>query len=279
MSALWTGGQVIPDTELRISALDRTFEHGLGLFETFRTWRGHPTLLDRHLDRLQRSARSLGLPLADVVLPTAHDVEALRRDVPHVGDHRLRIVLTGGRDSSQGATLWMRAQPLPPPLPTAPAIVCDGIPLWEGNPLLHHKTLNYWSRQLAHKQTVAQGADEVLTYTAEDDDVFLWEGSRTNLFVVRDDLLVTPPLDAPILPGIMRAVVLDGAKKLGINTMEGPIPRGSIERVSEAFLTNSARGIWPISELLGHSLPAPGPLTSALWRAILPWLESGGDAS
>ena len=42
---IWVKGRLVPDEELRISVLDRTFEHGLGLFETFRTWNGHPTLL------------------------------------------------------------------------------------------------------------------------------------------------------------------------------------------------------------------------------------------
>ena len=60
---IWVHGEIVPDDALGISVLDRTFEHGLGLFETFRTWNGHATLLDRHLDRLTRSAHELGLPL------------------------------------------------------------------------------------------------------------------------------------------------------------------------------------------------------------------------
>ena len=68
---LWVRGEVVSDDALTVSVRDRTFEHGLGLFESFRTWNGHPTLLDRHLERLQNSARELGLPLEPGQLPDA----------------------------------------------------------------------------------------------------------------------------------------------------------------------------------------------------------------
>ena len=68
---IWVRGRIVPDDALAISVLDRTFEHGLGLFETLRTWSGQPTLLPRHLDRLTRSAAELGLPHDREALPDA----------------------------------------------------------------------------------------------------------------------------------------------------------------------------------------------------------------
>ena len=59
---IWVDGKIVDDNELKISASDRAFEHGLGLFETLRTWHGGAPLLERHLDRMERSARALGLP-------------------------------------------------------------------------------------------------------------------------------------------------------------------------------------------------------------------------
>ena len=58
---IWFRGEIVPDEAVKIGALDRTSEQGLGLFETFRTWNGHPTLLGRHLARMRSSARELGL--------------------------------------------------------------------------------------------------------------------------------------------------------------------------------------------------------------------------
>src|SRR5260370_27177757 len=112
---IWVDGRIVPDDALAISVLDRTFEHGLGLFETLRTWNGRAPLLDRHLARLERSARELGLPINLVMLPDESAVSALVEAQGLGGDVMLRITLTGGRDESTGARLWMRAAPLPPP--------------------------------------------------------------------------------------------------------------------------------------------------------------------
>jgi branched-subunit amino acid aminotransferase/4-amino-4-deoxychorismate lyase len=104
---IWVGGRIVPDDALRISALDRTFEHGLGLFETLRTWDGHATLLGRHLDRMADSARQLRLPLDPAALPDADAVAALLRADGAAGDATLRITLTGGLSEAGGSVLWM----------------------------------------------------------------------------------------------------------------------------------------------------------------------------
>jgi branched-subunit amino acid aminotransferase/4-amino-4-deoxychorismate lyase len=273
---IWTDGQIVPDAALCLSALDRAFEHGLGLFETFRTWNGRASLLDRHLARLRRSAAELGLPLAGVRLPDAADVAALLRADGRQGDASLRITLSGGLDPHGGATLWMRSRDLAAGPPAA--TIREGLPVLADDPLARHKSLNYWARRLAYEQAVRSGADEMLLHTGTGDARHYWEGSRTNLFAVRDGALRTAPLDGPVLPGVMRAVVLEWAGRLDIPAYEDALPHTDLALASEAFLTNSGRGVWPIAHLLGRDLPAPGPLTTHLWGAILPWLEAGGDA-
>src|SRR6185312_1962575 len=74
---IWVDGKILPDDGLSISVLDRTFEHGLGLFETLRTWGGRPTLLEKHKARMLRSAGELKLPIDPASLPDAEDVRAL----------------------------------------------------------------------------------------------------------------------------------------------------------------------------------------------------------
>src|SRR5271166_3903504 len=97
---IWAWGELVADDALMVSALDRTFEHGLGLFETFRTWNGHPTLLDRHLERMERSAGELGLALDPKQLPDARAVEELiaasTSSLAAGDDARLRLTLSGG---------------------------------------------------------------------------------------------------------------------------------------------------------------------------------------
>src|SRR5271167_3267584 len=119
---IWVRGGFLPDLALRVSALDRVFEHGLGLFETFRTWNGHPTLLDRHLERIERSAGELGLALDPRQLPDAQAVrELIAAHESSLGmgqDGRLRLTLSGGLSTTppSGSVLWMTVAPLPPPL-------------------------------------------------------------------------------------------------------------------------------------------------------------------
>src|SRR3982751_3077083 len=112
---IWVGGRIVPDEELKISVLDRTFEHGLGLFETLRTWNGRAPLLPRHLERITLSAQKLRLPLDPTALPDADAVAALLRADGVAGDAMLRITLSGGLSEAGGPAVWMRSGPLPPP--------------------------------------------------------------------------------------------------------------------------------------------------------------------
>jgi branched-subunit amino acid aminotransferase/4-amino-4-deoxychorismate lyase len=280
---IWHRGEIMADDALRISVLDRTFEHGLGLFETFRTWNGHPTLLDRHLDRVERSAHALGLPLDRADLPDASAVfdlvEANRARLAAGQDVRLRITMSGGRPEAPAslAVLWMTAGPLPPPTREPGLIIADQRAVTADDPLANYKTLNYWSKQITQSRAARSLADDVLFVTP---DGYICETSRTNIFLVEDGRLRTPGVgaDGPLLPGIMRGLVLEQAERSGVEFSLDPLPIESIAGAGEAFLTNSLRGMLPVARLLDRALPAPGPVTRRLWDEILPWLESGGKA-
>ncbi|QEH32630.1 Branched-chain-amino-acid aminotransferase [Aquisphaera giovannonii] len=271
---IWHSGEILPDDALRVSILDRTFEHGLGLFETFRTWDGRPTLLPRHMKRLACSARTLGLPLDPADLPDAGAVRALidsDRSIPAGADAVLRVTLSGGLSPDGGGTLWMRAMPLPPPAPDS-GCVLGPTHAARTDPLVEHKTLNYWPNRLAYDRARSQGCDESVAISP---DGFVWEGSRTNLFVVADDQLLTPPCAGKALPGIMRVLVLERAGALGLDVREAPL--GLFDptfRPEEIFLTNSVRAILPVAAWGDARYPAPGPTTERLRRDVLHWLES-----
>jgi branched-chain amino acid aminotransferase len=272
---IWVDGRIVPDDELKISVLDRTFEHGLGLFETLRTWNGRALLLPRHLERMTISAYKLKLPLDPDALPDADAVAALMRADGVTGDVVLRITLTGGLSEAGGSVVWMRAGPLPPPTrPGGASLLLGDVPLVCDHPLSRHKTLNYWSKRQAFEWIRASGADEALLATA---DGRIWEGTRTNLFLVRNGSLVTPGREGPFLPGIMRALVLELAEGLGLAAVERPVLIDELNRAEEVFLTNAVRGIIPVGRVMDRSLEAPGPMTERLWREIAAWLERGGE--
>lgn len=268
MSLIWVDGRIVPDDALRVSVLDRTFEHGLGLFETLRTWNGRALLLHRHLARLKTSAEELGLPLEPSHLPNGAAVADLLRAEGLPGDAMLRITLTGGHSGSDRSTLWMRAASLPPPTREGGAVISN-VPteVARTEPLARYKTLNYWSHRRAFDWARAQGFDEILTATTG--GICYWQGTRTNLFLVKNGALITPSLEGPVLPGIMRAIVLEHARALSWRIHEwNGVSRALLSTADEIFLTNSVRGIIPVGRAVGDGWPGPGPWT---WSAPGDW--------
>ena len=214
---IWVRGRIVADDALAISALDRTFQHGLGLFETLRTWKGQPTLLTRHLDRLTRSAAELGLPLNRQDLPDQAAVRDLLAADGRESDAMLRITVSGGISESAGCTLWMRSFALP-------RAAEDGVILGPAGParvdvLAGYKTLNYWPNRILYENAHCGGFDECLTLSP---DGHLWEGSRSNLFMVVEDQILTPPCTGKILPGIMRGLILERGVRLGLDVANRP---------------------------------------------------------
>jgi branched-subunit amino acid aminotransferase/4-amino-4-deoxychorismate lyase len=245
---IWHRGRVCESTELQVSLEDPVFEHGLGLFETLRTWRYDAPLLPRHLSRLTRSSELLRLqPLSPRDLPTAEDVAELVHATGGT-DSLVRITRTAG-SANLAPVLWMRCTALPPSGPVSGLTLIDSP--WRidhSDPLARHKSLNYWLRRLAFEYVRSVGGDEALLL---DQLGRPWEGSRTNLFIVRDGILTTPTLEGPIVPGIMRSTVLEAATDLNIRWNERVLEPIDLRQADEIFVTNSVRLILPVARVNG----------------------------
>jgi branched-subunit amino acid aminotransferase/4-amino-4-deoxychorismate lyase len=286
---IWTRGRILADEDLAISTQDRTFEHGLGLFETFRLWNGRATLLSRHLQRLVESAALLNIPLDPESLPAESDVIALGKASGLVGDFAVRLTLSGGMEGQAGsAVAWMRARPLPPPA-VGGLRVGWGWPVVPGDRGVGYKSLNYLDRAWALSAAVEHGLDEMLRIEPSGRAV---EGSRTNLFVVREGRVETTEAlvgGGHALPGVMRALVLEQASKRGLQTVADR-PGFTLEELAEAddvFLTNAVRGVLPVARVVGvgepgKALKSPEVALRAsgqagrLWADLKAWLERGG---
>lgn len=273
---IWTRGRIVANDALKISVLDRAFEHGLGLFETLRTWRGRPALLPRHLDRLKRSADELRIPLDPGDLPTADDVRALLAADGRDGDAMLRITLSGGASEIEGSTVWMTSKPLPPQPPDSGYRLGPTAPA-RPDRLAGYKSLNYWPHRLSYEKARAEGFDECLMVGPGDE---VLEGSRTNVFFVVGGKLITPPADGRIVPGVMRGLAIERARALGIVVDEARLNHAEAwNQADEIFLTNAVRGIIPVGWWSGTAFPAPGGITATLRDNLNGWLESGGETS
>ncbi len=265
---IWLDGALRDESEARVSVFDHGITVGDGIFETLKAVDGVPFALTRHLDRLATSARGLGLaePDADEV---RRAVAAVLADNP-MPLGRLRITYTGGlaplgSDRGQSApTLVVALSPTAPSPDTTAAITVP----WtrnERSTLAGLKSTSYAENVVALSAARQQGASEALFANTVGQ---LCEGTGSNVFLVIDGELHTPPLTSGCLPGITRALVVEwvGAK-------ETDLPLSALDDAEEIFLTSTLRDVQAVHRIgpegAGRTLtPAPGEVTRVAMRTF-----------
>jgi branched-chain amino acid aminotransferase len=257
----WLNGALVEPAQALVSAYDHGLVVGDGVFETCKVVDGVPFALTRHLARLQRSARGLGLPEVDLDAVRAAAVAVCAEpDLPAAA--RLRITVTAGPaplGSGRGdgpSTLFVAAAPLTPWSPTC-AVATVPWPRNERGALVGVKTTSYAENVVALDYARSrEAAEAVFANTAGN----LCEGTGSNVFVVLDERLVTPPLSAGCLAGVTRDLVLewvDGAVEEDV-----PMSVLSDAAAGEVFLTSTTRDVQPVHAFDGRKVAAaPGPVT------------------
>ncbi|MEW6188568.1 MAG: aminotransferase class IV, partial [Actinomycetota bacterium] len=134
------------------------------------------------------------------------------------------------------------------------------------SPLARVKSMNFLNNILALMEAKAAGVDQAILLNTKG---FVAEGAVSNIFIFRDNTLITPPMDAGILPGITRRLVLELAKGLQIPVHEGKFPPDALMGAQECFLTNSLMEILPIVQVADQPIGTgrPGPVTQLLRQA------------
>ena len=265
MTKIHLNGRLVDACEARIDPADRGLLLADGLFETLRAYDGRLFCLDAHLARLAAGAALLGLPA-----PPLPEIAAAVRDTlaaNGLADASIRITLTRGAGprgllppTGVTPTLMVAAYPLPSSLPTAMSACLASIRRNEQSPLSRIKSLAYLENILALGEAAAAGYDEaILLNTAGR----IAAGSRSNLFLVLDGVVTTPPPSEGLLPGIARHSVLALAAEHDIPARVMPVTPADMTRASEAFLTNSLLEVVPLTLLQDRLLPE-GPVTARL---------------
>jgi branched-chain amino acid aminotransferase len=276
----------ISDENARISVFDRGFLYGDSVYEVTRTIGGRPVDLPRHLERFERSATAILLPL-----PTADEItDAVTATLAAAGnpDSYIRIVATRGGGKigldpalSDGTTLMVIVKPLE--LPPAEVYERGGsIALVSVrrnerravDPAV--KSGNYLNNILAIAEARRRlpTVDEAIMCNVSGQ---VTEGSTSNVFVVKGGAIKTPFLEDGILDGITRRRVRELAP-----VIETHLYPGDLRDADEIFLTSSIRGVLPVSSLDGASVGsgAPGPVTRDLmekYDAFLDRVRMGRD--
>lgn len=225
-----------------------------GVFETMRVVGGGVPLLERHLERLAASA----VEVLGRSLPVDLPVRLAAVTADREGVQRLRVAVSPG-----GATLRVALEIEPLGAEPAGPVGLEPVVLPGG--LGRHKWCD--RRLLAGLRPPEMAAGDQLLLV--DDDGSILEAERASLFCVVDGLLRTPGLEAPILPGVARALVLAAAAERGLAVKEGPVGLDELSAASEAFVTNALRGLQSVGRV-GTSVLAtcPGPVASLLAPAV-----------
>ncbi len=271
---VWVDGQLLPASERHLSAFDRGFQLGDGIFETLRASGGRPTELPQHLARLHRSAEGLdiGLP-PDLDERVADGIEVvLGANGLHGtdGDASIRITVSRGAYRSRGvlppdeivpATVVIQAWPVAPVpdthLERGLHLVASAVRRDPQNPLATLKTTSRAEYVYARLEARRAGADDALFLTVDD---HLSEGTSANIFLVRSAggkkalELATPSLDCAILPGTTRSWLLDWGARVGLRPFEGALTRADLAGAQEAFLSSSVAGILPVTSFDGKPI-------------------------
>jgi branched-chain amino acid aminotransferase len=255
---VWVNGRLVPDEDAGISVFDHALIVGDGVFETIKVDNGVPFALSRHLARLERSASGLRLPLPDTGQIRAGALDLLEAAGRPQGA-RMRVTVTGGvspLSSERGSsppTVIIALGPL-----TEWDATCDVVTVpWSRNEhgaVAGLKTTSYAENVVALGYAHDRGASEAIFPNTAGN---LCEGTGTNVFVVLESRLITPPLSAGCLAGITRELVVEWA-----GAAEEDVPLAALAGAQEAFLTGSTRDVQPIRSVDGVPLPAaPGPVT------------------
>jgi 4-amino-4-deoxychorismate lyase len=259
-----------------VPATDRGLNYGDGLFETMRLHGGQVPLLARHLARLRAGCDRLQLAYpGDVAI--GDDLARLAAAAP--GEGLLRLVLTrgdGGRGYAPPADAQPRRiaarYPLPAAGSTTLAVGICKTRLGQSAALGGLKHLGRLEQVLAAAEVIAAGWDEGLML---DSDEHIVEGTRHNLFYVRDERLCTPPLDDCGVAGVMRGLILEVLAAQGRPGTEAPLRYHDRHEISEMFMCNAVAGVRSVSRLDGRELGAArfaAALRAPLAAAGVAWL-------
>jgi len=266
---IYLNGQFLPLDEARVPVLDRGFMFGDGVYEVIPVYGRRIFRLPQHIARLQASMDGIGLRNPHTPAQWSEligQVVALQSEA----DQSVYLQVTRGvakRDhafpSDAVPTVLIMSGPLKTPSPELRERGVSAVSLADNRWLrCDIKSIALLGNVLLRQAAVAAGAAECVLFR----DGFLTEGAASNIFVVRQGVLLTPPKTNLILPGITYDVVLDLARSGALAYEVRPVSEAEVRGADELMLTSSTREILPITSLDGIKVGSgiPGPVTRRL---------------
>jgi D-alanine transaminase len=267
----YLNGEFLPIDAARVSPLDRGFLFGDGAYELIPVYSRRPFRRDEHLRRLQQTLDGIRLANPLTVSEWTAVVDRLIADAAF-DDQSIYLQVTRGADTKRDHAFPAGVAPtvfaFSAPLVTTPQAVRErGIACITvvDSRWLHCdlKVLALLPNVLLRQQAVDEGCVEAILLR----DGFLTEGAASNIFVCKDGVLLAPPKDHRMLPGITYDVVLELAARHGMPHAVREVSADELRHADEVWMTSSTKEILPVTVLDGKAVGAgvPGPMAKAMY--------------
>lgn len=286
MPVFWLNGHVVDADNAKLSVYDHGLLYGDGVFEGLRFYHNKVFRLEEHLHRLFDSAAAICLTIPftkeELTKAVENSIEVYADDTGYIrlvitrGEGKLgvnpelckkpntfmivdKLDMLSDRIKQKGARLVIA---------TTRRLPIDGL-----DPRI--KSLNYLNHILARIEATNAGADEAILLNAQG---FVTEGSADNIFIVKNCVLLTPPVSDGVLNGITRQTVIDLAQKQNIKCIETSLSPYDLYTADECFLTGTAIELTPVSEIEGRKIQkSPGDVFLSLQTAFFDLVNGTND--
>ena len=290
---IWFDGEMIDWQDANTHLLTHTLHYGLGVFEGVRAYATNkgPSIfrLDDHTDRLFKSASTVNMdiPFSKEVINNAHEAvikannlnEAYIRPMCFYGSEGMGLRADNLKVHAMVAAWEWPSYMEPEARENGIKVKLSSYKRQVGNPVSNAKVNgNYVHSIVALNEALEGGFDEALMLDAEG---FVAEGSGENFFIVKDDVIYSPKLDA-CLDGITRRTIISLAHELGINFVEKKLTVEDVLEADESFFSGTAAEVVPINSLDNKAIgsgPQRGPITELLQRTYFEQVRGNRDSN
>jgi len=284
---VWLGDRLVDVNDAKVSVFDHGLLYGDGVFEGIRVYNGRIFEFATHLRRLYDSAKVIRL---SIPMDISELTDAVRKTVAANGivDGYIRLVITRG-SGTLGINPFTCKKPVI-------IVIADSIQLYpeelyerglkvisactiRNHPLAippQVKSLNYLNNVIAKIEALDNNVLEAVMYNHEG---YVAEATGDNIFILKKDTLLTPPIQAGSLEGITRDVVMTIAKANDIKVEEKNLTRYDLYVADEFFLTGTAAEVIPVIEMDGRVIGngTPGSITKLLRKKFFEYARSSGE--
>jgi len=281
---IWLNGDLVDERDAKVSVFDHGLLYGDGVFEGIRIYNGKVFEGPAHLKRLYESAKVIMLDISIDMHAMADAMEQTVR-ANNVHEGYIRLIVTRGVGDlglnpficKNGAVIIIASE-----IQLYPEELYEkGLKVVSASSVRSHplsclpqvKCLNYLNNILAKIEAIQAGAAEAMMYNHLG---YVAEASGDNVFTVRNGVLCAPPTQAGSLDGITRKVVIELAKKDGIEVQEKDLTRFDLYVADEMFLTGTAAEVIGVVEMDGRVIGSgvPGPVTKRLRKLFFDYARS-----